>query len=120
MHVVISVFAPIVVVIDEEYVDLGHADVGHVDGGTIDAFKNWMEPTRKKLSDWVVKHVNALVPGSGSSDGEVTAKMDGAEVQDDPEAKADFRQVAEVMCVSLSNVYVYITCIYRNYPFFVH
>ena len=51
--------------------------------------------------------IGPLVTGPGSSNVEVTMEMNGAASQGDPEAK-DFRQAAEVMCVLLHNMYVYI------------
>ena len=82
----------------------------NIDVGIKDALLHKIKPTKKKLSG-LLKHVGALVAGPGSSNGDVTTKMDGATLQGDSEAKADFRQVAEVMCVLLHNVLCSCLCI---------
>ena len=40
--------------------------------------------------------------------GQVGALVKGAVLQGDPESKSDFRKAAEVMFISLQNLYVYI------------
>ena len=82
-------------------------DVGITDA--LKHLKHLMKPAKKKLSG-LIKHLHgsAVVPGPELSIGDVTAQMDGAALQCDPEAKADFRQAIEVMRFVTQLVYVFI------------